>query len=39
VWQSEAIGYMESNPDFSEENIKKGIKKVLNNYPPPTPVK
>lgn len=39
VWQSEAIGYMESNPDFSEKNIKKGIKKVLNNYPPPIPVK
>jgi len=35
VWQSEAIGYMESNPDFSEKNIKKGIKVVLKNYPPP----
>jgi Domain of unknown function (DUF4136) len=35
VWQAEAIGYMETNPDFSEKNIKKGIKKVLKNYPPP----
>jgi hypothetical protein len=35
VWQAEAIGYMETNPDFSEKNIKKGIKTVLKNYPPP----
>jgi hypothetical protein len=39
VWQSEAIGYMETNPDFSEKNIKKGIKMVLKNYPPPAPAK
>jgi hypothetical protein len=34
VWQSHAISYMESNPDLSEKNIRKGIKLVLKNYPP-----
>lgn len=34
VWQSEAISYMELNPDFSEKNIRKGIKLVLKNFPP-----
>jgi len=34
VWQSNAISYMELNPDFSEKNIRKGIKKVLMNFPP-----
>jgi len=34
VWQSNAISYMELNPDFSEKNIRKGIKRVLKNFPP-----
>lgn len=34
VWQSEAISYMELNPDFSEKNIRRGIKLVLKNFPP-----
>ncbi len=34
VWQSVAVSYMELNPDFSEENIHKGIKLVLRNFPP-----
>jgi Domain of unknown function (DUF4136) len=34
VWQSQAISYMELNPDFSEKNIHKGIKLVLKNFPP-----
>ncbi|MCU0368906.1 MAG: DUF4136 domain-containing protein [Cyclobacteriaceae bacterium] len=35
VWQSEAQSYMELNPDFSEKNIRKGIKIVLKDFPPP----
>lgn len=34
VWQSHAVSYMELNPDFSEKNIRKGIKHVLKNFPP-----
>jgi len=34
VWQSHAISYMETNPDLTEKNIRKGIKTVLKNYPP-----
>lgn len=34
VWQSHAVSYMELNPDFSEKNIRKGIKYVLKNFPP-----
>lgn len=34
VWQSLTTSYMELNPDFSEKNIRKGIKLVLNNFPP-----
>lgn len=34
VWQSQAVSYMELNPDFNEKNIRKGIKYVLRNYPP-----
>ncbi len=34
VWQSLATSYMELNPDFSEKNIRKGIKMVLKNFPP-----
>lgn len=34
VWQSQAVSYMELNPDFSEKNIHKGIKLVLRNFPP-----
>jgi hypothetical protein len=34
VWQSLATSYMELNPDFSEKNIRKGIKLVLKNFPP-----
>jgi hypothetical protein len=35
VWQSHAISYMETNPALTEKNIRKGIKIVLKNYPPP----
>ncbi|MBX2943094.1 MAG: DUF4136 domain-containing protein [Cyclobacteriaceae bacterium] len=34
VWRSEAIGYMDINPDLSEKNIRKGIAIALKNYPP-----
>ena len=34
VWQSEAQSYMELNPDFSDKNIRKGIKLVLKDFPP-----
>lgn len=34
VWQSQAVSYMEMNPDFSEKNIHKGIKLVLKKFPP-----
>jgi len=34
VWQSHALGYMETNPDLTEKNIRKVIKTVLKNYPP-----
>ncbi len=36
VWQSQAVSYMELNPEFTEKNIRKGIKYVLRNYPPKT---
>jgi Domain of unknown function (DUF4136) len=39
VWQSHAVSYMELNPDFSEKNIRKGIKLVLRNFPPKTEIK
>ncbi len=34
VWQSHAISYMETKPELTEKNIRKGIKIVLRNYPP-----
>ncbi|GIL24428.1 MAG: hypothetical protein BroJett042_29410 [Bacteroidota bacterium] len=34
VWQSHVSAYMELNPEFSEENVRKGIKQALKNYPP-----
>ena len=34
VWQSHVSAYMELEPDMSEENIRKGIKQALKNYPP-----
>ncbi|HNP08086.1 MAG TPA: DUF4136 domain-containing protein [Cyclobacteriaceae bacterium] len=34
VWRSEAIGYMDINPDLSEKNIRRGISLVLKNFPP-----
>jgi hypothetical protein len=34
VWQSQALGYLESTPDLSEKNIRRGITKLLKNYPP-----
>ncbi len=34
VWESFAIGYLDLTPDFSEKNVKKGIKLVLKDYPP-----
>jgi len=39
VWQSVAVSYMELNPDFSEKNIRKGIKMVLKNFPPKAEIK
>jgi Domain of unknown function (DUF4136) len=35
VWESVAVSFMELNPDFSEKNIRKGIKLVLKDFPPP----
>jgi hypothetical protein len=37
VWRSEAIGYMDVNPDLSKKNISKGIAIVLKNFPPKAP--
>ncbi len=34
VWRSEAIGYMDTHPDLSEKNIRKGISIALKNFPP-----
>lgn len=34
VWESFAIGYLDLTPDFSEKNVRKGIKLVLRGYPP-----
>lgn len=34
VWRSEAIGYMDINPDLSEKNIRRGISLVLKKFPP-----
>lgn len=34
VWRSEAIGYMDTHPDLSEKNIRKGIAIALKNFPP-----
>lgn len=34
VWRSEAIGYMDTHPDLSEKNIRKGIALALKNFPP-----
>lgn len=34
VWTAEAIGYMNSNPQLTEKNIKKGIKLTLKSFPP-----
>jgi len=34
VWRSEAIGYMDINPDLSEKNVRKGIGVTLKNFPP-----
>lgn len=34
VWQSQAEGYMESPPDLSAKNIRRGISKVLKDFPP-----
>lgn len=34
VWESVAVSYMEVNPDLSEQNIRKGIKLVLKDFPP-----
>ena len=34
VWESFATRYMDQNPDFSEEKVMKGIKRLLKDYPP-----
>jgi hypothetical protein len=33
VWESQAVRYMDLNPDLSEENIAKGIHLVLKKFP------
>ena len=34
VWESFAVSYLELTPDFSEKNVRKGIKLVLKDFPP-----
>ncbi len=34
VWESFATRYLDQNPDFSEEKVGKGIKRLLKHYPP-----
>lgn len=34
VWQSQAVSYMETRPNVTEENVDKAIRKVLKNFPP-----
>ncbi len=34
VWRSVAMEYMDLHPELTEKNIKKGIVKVLKNFPP-----
>lgn len=34
VWRSEAMGYMEQNPDPSYKNIYRGIKRAMKDFPP-----
>jgi hypothetical protein len=34
IWQSQAVGYLDTPPDLSEKNIRKGIRKVLKDFPP-----
>lgn len=34
IWQSQAAGYLDTPPDLSEKNIRKGIRKVLKDFPP-----
>ncbi len=34
VWESFAVSYLDMNPDFSEEEVLKGIKLVLRKFPP-----
>lgn len=34
VWRAQAIGYMDVNPDITEENLRKAITLSLKNFPP-----
>lgn len=34
VWESVAVSYMDTNPDLSEKNIRKGIRSVMKKFPP-----
>ncbi len=34
VWESFATRYLDQNPDFSEEKVMKGVKRLLKDYPP-----
>lgn len=34
VWRSVAVSYLDLHPDLTKENIRKGIKLVLKNFPP-----
>ncbi len=33
VWRSEAIGYLDIHPELTEKNIRKGIERVLQDFP------
>jgi hypothetical protein len=34
VWQSTALSYLETTPDLSEKNIRKGVAFALRDFPP-----
>lgn len=34
VWRSVAISYMERNPDLTEANFKRGLRRALKKFPP-----
>lgn len=36
VWESNAVQYMEVNPDMSDTNLRRAIRSILAEYPPDT---